>query len=122
MTERWGTNEQMDRRHKDVIRRFPGGLSFEQFVYLTLESARDDTGIVEPPSVVGPRVGCLMRMFFDRLIDSIGRRDEPMCYRITAQGRARLAEIQALHPEWNSTRNRNRRSAKVNRSISGGAV
>lgn len=103
MSGKWGTNEERDNRHEEVMRRFPGGLSWDQFVYCTLESARDDSDLVEFPSLVGDIFSYHRRtfkMFMDGLIVSREGHKAPMLWRITEQGKLRLAEMKAAHPEW----------------------
>jgi len=85
------------------MRRFPGGLSWDQFVYVVLESARDETGLVEAPSLVGnffDRHSRMMRLFMDGLIDSSGGHNDPLRWRITPKGREVLAKFKQTHPEY----------------------
>lgn len=98
IAERWGTDEERDRRHEEVMRRFPGGLSWEQFVYCTLESARDEGDLIEFPSLTINQLdshSLALRMFMDGLIVSRGGYHSPLRWRITRKGRDRFAELQS---------------------------
>jgi len=97
------TDEERDRRHEDVVRRFPGGLSWEQYVFCVLESARDDDDLVDPPSVVGTtfdHFSRMMRLFMDGLVDHRDSYHKPIRWRITKKGRAVLVDMKQEHPEW----------------------
>jgi hypothetical protein len=99
---RWGTHEQRDSRHEEVMRRFPGGLSWEQFVYCTLESARDETDLVEIPSVTGNIFDLHsneLRMLMDGLIMHREGPYAPIRWRITPKGREMLAQLKEKYGE-----------------------
>ena len=99
----WGSDEERDHRHADVVSRFPNGLSWDQFVYCTLESARDDTDLIEPPSMADTffdHHSRMMRLFLDGLVCSREGHNAPLRWRITAKGRAHLAELRTAHPDW----------------------
>lgn len=88
------TSEELDRMHDDVVRRFPAGLTFEQFRLVTLESA-DESGKVYPHSLSDwiKRQSMLFHMSLkEGLIEHRGRHDEPFNWHITDKGRAWLRE------------------------------
>lgn len=98
------THKELDQMHDAVIARFSGGMNFDQFKLVTLESADDaEDGRVYPPHLTDMfgRHSWLIRMWFDKLLehwdDGSGRpvKHQPMNYKITDTGRAWLAENKA---------------------------
>ena len=85
----------MSDAHRDAIqdefyRRYGDApISYEQYKLEVLATA-DENGKLYPPSLVEwqARFSWLMKMFFERLIESDSRHDEPMRWRITDAGRA----------------------------------
>ncbi len=98
------SDAERDQMHDDVVARFPGGLSVDQFRLVTLESANDEEGgLVYPPSITSPgnpliHYSLLISMSFDGLLghwdDHSGRPylHQPARYCITAKGRSWLAD------------------------------
>lgn len=98
------TEADLDKLHDDVVARYPGGMTPEQFRIATLESADDDDeGRVYPPSVScanQPLIqqSLLIGMWMDKLLDHYDDKSgrpqmhQPMHYRITDAGRAWLKE------------------------------
>lgn len=100
---------ELDQRHEGTVKRFPGGLTLQQFRLVTLESADDeDEGRVYPPSIQGvpgnPLIyhSLLTAMWFDGLLvhldDGSGRPQwhQPIRYKITDKGRAELVSLSSL--------------------------
>lgn len=101
------TEAEQDAMHDAVVKRFPGGLSPQQFRLVTLESADDnDDGLVYPPWIAGApgnpmiRQSMLIRMLMDDLLarwnDGSGRpiMHQPSRYKITEKGREWLRNNQ----------------------------
>ncbi len=63
-----------EERHAEVVKAYPGGLTPEQFVRVTLESV-DADGKVDPPALDDwfAAMGIVMRMYFDGLIERRGK-------------------------------------------------
>jgi hypothetical protein len=82
------TADELDRRHEEVVARFPGGLTREQFQLVTLESA-DDDGRVYPHSVADwfAQQSLLMGMWMEGLIDHRDGPHKPFRWLITDKGR-----------------------------------
>lgn len=82
----------VDERHEDVVRRYPAGLTVEQFRHETLMSA-DADGKLDPPSITDglTREGLLICMSIAGLIKN---HKHPVRYpgdwRITDKGRAAI--------------------------------
>lgn len=81
-----------DERHADIVRRYPDGLTPQQFRDETLASA-DDDGKLHPPSAGDffSRTSLLLGMWFDGLIERRCRHDESGPWFITDRGRAAAA-------------------------------
>lgn len=97
----WADAE-LDRRHEAAQRAFPGSLTYEQFVYLTLESARDIDEICHPPSIQldghGHQNSATWRMWLKGgLIEHRGGYHASMRWYITEAGRA---ELEKLRPKY----------------------
>lgn len=81
-----------DERHEDVLRRYPAGLTVEQFRHETLMSA-DADGKLDPPSITDglTREGLLICMSIDGLIKNYKNPVmHPGDWRITDEGRAAI--------------------------------
>jgi hypothetical protein len=78
-----------DKRHEDVVRRYPGGLTPAQFRHEALASA-DEDGKLDPPAIADwfKGQGLLIGMWMDGLIERRCRRDEAGPWFITPKGRA----------------------------------
>lgn len=93
------TDSELDRRHEAAQRAFPGGLTYEQFVYLTLESARDVDELCHPASISnmgghGHLNGATWHMWIkDGFIEHRGGHSAPLRWYITEKGRAELARL-----------------------------
>lgn len=84
------TAEELDRMHDDVVRRFPSGLTPDQFRLVTLESA-DEDGKVYPHSIADVLLQHSMLLHMavkDGLIDNRGGGyNKPYDWHITQKGR-----------------------------------
>lgn len=82
-----------DERHADIVRRYPGGMTVEQFRMETLLSA-DEGGKLDPPSLSDglTREGLLICMSINGLIEN---RRNPVMYpgdwHITDEGRSAIS-------------------------------
>lgn len=82
------TAEELDQMHEAIVAKYPGGINFEQYNRVVLESA-DEDGKVYPHSLANwfTQQSALMKMMFDGLITHRGRHDEPFNWHITDKGR-----------------------------------
>jgi hypothetical protein len=82
--------EELDAMHDAIVKRFPRGLTGEQFTMVTLESA-DEDGRVYPHSIADwcLQQSLLMGMFMKDGLIAPGWRGyhEPMWWKITDKGR-----------------------------------
>jgi hypothetical protein len=78
-----------DERHADVVSRYPGGLTPEQFRHEALASA-DDDGKLDPPALADwfKAQSLLLGMWMEGLIGRRCKRNESGPYYITDKGRA----------------------------------
>lgn len=87
-------DSEIDALHEDIRKRYPGGLSYEQFKIATLGTA-DDEGRVYPPPLEGfGTFQMLTKMsLFDRLLDYRGTHHTPYIpnHFINEKGREFLA-------------------------------
>jgi hypothetical protein len=101
---RW-TDKELETRHEAAPRAFPDGLSYEQFVYLTLESARDIDELCHPPSVAGMGGhghfhSVTWRMWMkDGLIEHRGGHNAPLRWYISERGREELARLRPKYDD-----------------------
>lgn len=100
------TNAELDNRYDRTVERFPGGLSYEQFVYLTLESARECDELCHPPSIAldghGHENSATWHMWLKQgLIEHRGGRHAPLRWYITSKGRDELTRLRPKYdPVW----------------------
>lgn len=87
-----------EKRHADVVSRYPGGLTPEQFRQETLVSAGED-GVIDPPALADwfKQQSLLLRMDWDGLIKRSGPQkryyDKTGPWLITDKGRELLSNI-----------------------------
>lgn len=95
MAEPSWTDEELDRRHDEVVARYPGGLTTAQFRLVALESVRDD-GIVHFPNVEFIKgMSIIIGMHLADLVHRPGGHHAKGPYFITEKGREYLAAAQS---------------------------
>lgn len=101
----WNDAE-LEQRFQATKAAFPGGLEYEAFTYLTLESARDIDEICHPPSIAldghGHENSATWRMWLrGGLIEHRGGYHAPLRWYITTKGREELARLRPTYdPIW----------------------
>lgn len=85
------TDKEWQKRHDQIVKAYPGGMTAEQYRRVVLESA-DEDGTVYPHSLANwfHQQSILMSMLFDGLLCTRNRWDEPFDWHITDKGRSRL--------------------------------
>lgn len=88
------TEEELDRRHAEIVAKYPGGLTPKQYRKVVLESA-DEDGRLYPHSLSSffDQTSLLLGMYMDDLITRRGRHNEPGSWYITDKGREALTQM-----------------------------